>query len=68
MLNNIELQLFWDGGSISQPKEEGGKIDLLKKRHNGPPVPLGRHGMARLLVGCAWAGGAAHGLAWPGMK
>nr|BAC79934.1 hypothetical protein [Oryza sativa Japonica Group]BAD30192.1 hypothetical protein [Oryza sativa Japonica Group] len=46
---------------MPQPKEEGGKIDLFFKRHDGPPVPSGRPGTARLLVGRAWAGGAAHG-------
>jgi hypothetical protein len=53
---------------MSQPKEEGGKIDLFKKRHDGLLVPSGRPGTARLLVGCAWAGGAAHGPARPGTK
>jgi hypothetical protein len=53
---------------MSQPKEEGGKIDLFKKRHNGLLVPSGQPGTARLLVGRAWAGGAAHGPARPGTK
>lgn len=48
---------------MSQPKEEGGKIDLFLKRHDGTLVPSSWHGTARLLVGRAWAEGAAHGMA-----